>query len=61
MPTCRCAHAPCPPSAATLPAVWLRLEALKASVRLKVTLNVRLAKELAGGAVLPGGAAPGVR
>ena len=44
-----------PTPAVTLPAVWLRLEALKASVRLKVTINVRLAKEVMGGAGLAAG------
>ena len=34
--------------------MWLRLEALKASVRLKVTINVRLAKEAMGGALVQG-------
>jgi hypothetical protein len=34
--------------------VWLRFEALKSCVKLKVTLNVRLAKEALGGALVQG-------
>ena len=34
--------------------MWLRFEALKSSVKLKVTLNVRLAKEALGGALVQG-------
>ncbi|PRW20556.1 methyl- -binding domain-containing 9 [Chlorella sorokiniana] len=52
--------APHPDDTTTLPAVWLRLEALKASVRLKVTLNVRLAKEVMGGSGLAAGGAAGM-
>lgn len=45
--------APHPDDICTMSAVWLRLEALKASVKLKVTINMRLVKEgLGGGAIL---------
>lgn len=40
--------------AGTLAAVWLRFEALRSSVKLKITLNVRLAKEALGGALVQG-------
>lgn len=48
--------APHPDDIHTLAAVWLRLEALKASVKLKVTINMRLAKEALGGGLLGSGA-----
>lgn len=44
------------PCAGTLAAVWLRLEALKAAVKLKLSLNLRALKDvMGGGALLPGG------
>ncbi|KAL4421600.1 hypothetical protein ABPG75_010891 [Micractinium tetrahymenae] len=50
--------APHPDDIRTLSAVWLRLEALKACVRLKVTINMRLVKEgLGSGAILAGSGA----
>jgi hypothetical protein len=46
---------PCRPAAGTLSAVWLRLEALKTSVKLKLTLNMRALKDVMGGALIPSG------
>ncbi|EFN52450.1 hypothetical protein CHLNCDRAFT_54503 [Chlorella variabilis] len=46
--------APQPADICTLPAVWLRLEALKTSVKLKLTLNMRVLKEAMGGSLVPG-------
>lgn len=45
-----------PTTAATLPAIWLRLEALKAGVRVKVALGVSIRMALGQG----GGGAAGV-
>ncbi|KAL4450242.1 hypothetical protein ABPG77_010911 [Micractinium sp. CCAP 211/92] len=44
--------APHPDDICTLSSVWLRLEALKASVKLKVTINMRLVKEGLGGSAI---------
>jgi hypothetical protein len=44
------------PFSGTLAAVWLRLEALKAAVKLKLSLNLRALKDVMGGGILvPGG------
>ncbi|KAL4854865.1 Methyl-CpG-binding domain protein 2 [Chlorella vulgaris] len=47
--------APHPSDTGTLSAVWLRLEALKTSVKLKLTLNMRALKDVMGGALIPSG------
>jgi hypothetical protein len=50
----RAIPAPAPSSAATLSPVWLRLEALKAALKLRVTIRIST-REVLGGAQAAGG------